>query len=345
MALEAVLGQTHAIGMLGSALKSDEIHHAYLFSGPDGVGKELAAIAFAQALLCERKPQQGCGECSTCTRIAKHGHPDVVWLMPEDEMIARGLAGRSDFANVPSREIKVEQVRSLQERISLRALEGRRKVAILASAEQMNPQAQNALLKALEEPPPETVLILISSAADRLLPTIRSRCSKVSFVALPLTLIASQVEQRRKLDPQTSTLIAVLSGGSLSRALALDARRLAQRKELIQLFETTGGNLSSLLSFAEVFGSSRDEAEAALDILDLWIRDLLVLKEGVADLVNRDLEELAGSASANYTPARLHRMREAIAQARERISERNGAPRFQLERMLIEMGRSDERQA
>src|SRR5712664_1538094 len=127
MALEAVLGQTHAIGMLGSTLKSDEVHHAYLFSGPEGVGKELAAIAFAQALLCEGKPQQGCGECSTCTRIAKHGHPDVVWLMPEDEMIARGLAGRSDFANVPSREIKVEQVRSLQERISLRALEGRRK--------------------------------------------------------------------------------------------------------------------------------------------------------------------------------------------------------------------------
>jgi len=189
------------------------------------------------------------------------------------------------------------------------------------------------------------VLILISSAADRLLPTIRSRCSKVSFGPLPLTLIASQVERRRKLDPQTSTLIAVLSGGSLSRALALDAQRLAQRKELIQLFETTGGSPSSLLNFAEVFGSSRDEAEAALDILDLWVRDLLVLKEGVADLVNRDLKELASSASANYTPARLHRMREAIGQARERISERNGAPRFQLERMLIEMGRSDERRA
>src|SRR5262249_3006342 len=143
-----------------------------------------------------------------------------------------------------SREIKVEQVRALQERISLRALEGKRKVAILASAEKMNPQSQNALLKALEEPPPDTVLILISSAADRLLPTIRSRCSKVSFFPLSHTLIASQVEQRRKLDAQTSSLISVLSGGSLSRALALDAQRLSQRKELIQLFERTDGSIS-----------------------------------------------------------------------------------------------------
>src|SRR5262249_5508659 len=235
MSFESVLGQGHAVGILRAALQSGEIHHAYLFSGPTGVGKELAAVAFAQALICQEKPNLGCGKCSACLRTAKHAHPDVLWLMAEDEMIARGLAGRSDFASIPSREIKIEQIRSFQERIGLRALEGTRKIAIVVAAEQMNPQAQNALLKTLEEPPADTVLVLLTSAADHLLPTVRSRCSKVVFVPLPVALIADQVRRQRGLDPETSSLLAALSRGSLSRALSFDAKRLPDPNALIPL--------------------------------------------------------------------------------------------------------------
>jgi len=344
MSLESVLGQSHAVGMLRAALESGEIHHAYLFAGPTGVGKELAAVAFAQALICQ-EPKPGCGKCSACLRVAKHAHPDVPWLMAEDEMISRGLAGRSDFASTPSREIKVEQIRSFQERIGLRALEGTRKVAIVVGAEAMNPQAQNALLKTLEEPPADTVLILLTSAADHLLPTVRSRCSKVVFVPLPAALIAEQVQRQRNLDPETSSLLAVLSGGSLLRALSFDTKRLADRKGLIELFERASTSVPALLKFAETFGANRAQAEAALEVLDLWIRDLLVRKEQGADLVNRDLDQLAASASPKYSPARLHLMHQALRRAREWIIERNGAPRLQLERMLIEMSGSHEHRA
>jgi len=344
MSLESVLGQSHAVGMLRAALESGEIHHAYLFTGPTGVGKELAAVEFARALICQEEPNLGCGKCSACLRVAKHAHPDVLWLMAEDEMIARGLAGRSDFASTPSREIKVEQIRWFQERIGLRALEGTRKVAIVVAAEEMNPQAQNAVLKTLEEPPADTVLILLTSAADHLLPTVRSRCSKVGFVPLPAALIAEEVQRKRNLDPETSSLLAVLSGGSLSRALSFDAKRLADRKELIELFEKACTSVPALLKFAETFGANRAQAEAALEVLDLWIRDLLVRQEG-GDLLNRDLDQIAASASPKYSPARLHLMHQALRRAREWITERNGAPRFQLERMLIEMSGSHEHRA
>src|ERR1043165_1798715 len=153
MTLSKVEGQPRAVETLKGALRSGAVHHAYLFTGPEGVGRELAAIGFVQALLCAVRPNEGCGTCDACLRVEKMSHPDVTWVMPQEEMVARKLAGRSDFSGTVSKEIRVEQVRSLQERLSLRSLEGGYKAALLPSAERMNPQAQNALLKTLEEPP------------------------------------------------------------------------------------------------------------------------------------------------------------------------------------------------
>src|SRR4051812_7852004 len=153
MTLASVFGQPRAVEALRAALRGGSVHHAYLFVGPEGVGKELAAVGLTQALTCTEKPLEGCGVCSSCTRIAKGIHPDVIWLMPDAERVERGLAGRADISGTPSRDIRVEQIRQLQERLSLRGLESPRKVALVASAEAMNTQAQNAFLKTLEEPP------------------------------------------------------------------------------------------------------------------------------------------------------------------------------------------------
>jgi hypothetical protein len=114
--------------------------------------------------------------------------------MPEAEQVERGISGRSDFSATPSRDIRIEQIRKLQERLSFRALEARHKVALLVTAHAMNQPAQNALLKTLEEPPRDTVLILISSAPDKLLPTIRSRCAKAAFGPLGIDFIAQKVK-------------------------------------------------------------------------------------------------------------------------------------------------------
>src|SRR5579884_189809 len=117
MPLTQVAGQPRAVDALNAALKGEAVHHAYLFDGPEGVGKELAAVGFVQALLCTRKPGEGCGACAVCGRVERRNHPDVTWVMPEEQMVARKLAGRADFTGTPSRDIKVEQIRALQERL------------------------------------------------------------------------------------------------------------------------------------------------------------------------------------------------------------------------------------
>lgn len=339
MTLASVQGQPRAMDALQSALRTGSVHHAYLFAGPEGVGKELAAVGLAQALTCPEAPEAGCGKCASCVRIAKGLHPDVTYVMPDDERVSRGLAGRSDFTGTPSRELRVEQIRQLQERLALRGLESKRKVAIIVSAEQMNVQAQNAFLKTLEEPPSETTLILVASAMDRLLPTIRSRCSKVQFSPLPVEMVAEHVQQARKLDADTATLAAVMSGGSLGRALALDVKALAQRKDVITAFESLRGNdIPGLLRFAEAHGGSREDADSALELLLLWTRDVSLSKaEAEAGMANRDLKALASEVAGRTSETSLHRRHALLEAARTAIGTRNGSPRLQLERLLIEL--------
>jgi DNA polymerase-3 subunit delta' len=338
MTLASVIGQPRAIDALQAALRGGVVHHAYLFAGPEGVGKELAAVGLAQALICPEQPDVGCGTCASCTRVVKGLHPDVTWLMPDDERVSRGLAGRSDFTGTPSRDIRVEQIRGLQERISLRGLESRRKVALIVSAQRMNDQAQNAFLKTLEEPPSDTTLILIASEMDRMLPTIRSRCSKVHFGPLPVDVVAQRVQQERKLDPPTAALAAVMAGGSLGRALRLDLAGLARRKELLTRFEALKpDDALGVLRFAEEYGGSREEAEQALALLALWLRDVARTQVGAEGLANMDMGELARQAAARTHESELHRRLQLIERARGAISGRNGSPRLQMERMLLEM--------
>jgi DNA polymerase-3 subunit delta' len=216
-------------------------------------------------------------------------------------------------------------------------LESRRKVALITSAHRMNEAAQNAFLKTLEEPPSDTTLILIAAAMDKLLPTIRSRCSKVHFAPLPVDLVAQRVQQERKLDPQTAALAAVMAGGSLGRALSLDVEGLAQRKEIVTRFEALrSDDVIPLLRFAEEYGGAREDAEQALALLTLWNRDVALLKAGSETLANLDLKELARQTAARVSEPELHRRGWLIERAQAAIA-RNGSPRLQLERMLLEL--------
>ncbi len=344
MSLSAVQGQPRAVDALIGALGSQHVAHAWLFQGPEGVGKELAAVGLAQALTCPDKPFVGCGECSSCQRIIKRNHPDVTTLMPEDEMVQRGLAGRSDFDHTPSRDIRIEQVRKLQERLAFRALESKYKVALIMTAHAMNQNAQNALLKTLEEPPKDTVLVLVSSAPDKLLPTIRSRCAKANFGPLPVALIAAKVvelgagSKKKKVDEALAAQVAAMSGGSLSRALSFDADALASRREIIERFESLERNdARGWLQLAEVLGEDRPTAEGALEVLQGWCHDVALAQVGATDLVNADLGPLAQRAAARVSPANLQRHVGLIDEARNAISQRNGSVRLQLERMFIEM--------
>ena len=340
MALSDVQSQEHAVSALNAALGKKQVHHAWLFHGPDGVGKELAATGFAQALVCHKQPFVGCGTCADCTRVARRNHPDVTWVMPEAEQVERGLSGRSDFTNTPSRDIRIEQVRQLQERIAFRALEAPHKVVLFVSAHAMNQAAQNALLKTLEEPPRDTILVLITSQPDKLLPTIRSRCAKAAFGPLPIAFIEAKVKAvaKKGMDDALAHQIAAMSSGSLSRALALDPKSFAQRKETIEAFEQlTPQDASAWLTLAEVMGEDRVSAEAAIDVLQIWFRDVALAQVGSESLVNSDLLPLATQAAARVSPAGLQRRAGLLEEAKNAITQRNGSTRLQLERMFVEM--------
>lgn len=340
MSLEDVQGQPRAVDALRAALAKQQVHHAWLFQGPDGVGKELTAVALAQALVCPERPFEGCGVCAACTRVANRNHPDVTWVLPEAEQVERGLAGRSDFTNTPSRDIRIEQVRKLQERLAFRALEAKHKVALLVTAHAMNQNAQNALLKTLEEPPRDTVLVLISSAPDKLLPTIRSRCAKASFGPLPAGLIAGKLKASSKkgMDDALANQIAAMASGSMARALSFNPATLERRRELIEAFEKlVPQDASGWLTLAEQWAEDRATAEASLDVLQVWLRDVALTQVGSEALMNADLKELAVQAAARISPARVQRRAVLIDEAKNAITQRNGSVRLQLERMFVEM--------
>jgi DNA polymerase III subunit delta' len=338
MTLQAVQGQPRAVGALRAALQRGALPHACLFTGPSGVGKELAAVGLAQALLCQEAPGEGCGRCSACTRVERFAHPDLLFLMPEEEQVRRKLAGRSDFAHVPSRDVRVEQVRRLQERLSLRGLESARKVVLVLSAEAMNPAAQNAFLKTLEEPPSDTTLVLVTSAPDRLLPTLRSRCVRYPFAPLPRAMVAARVAEVQGLEPAQAEAVAALADGSLERALSLKPEQLESRRATIRAFEAvTGADLRSALRFAELVGGSREEAEEALGVLSMWVRDVAVAPFAGSALFHPELRSLATAAGARLDDDRLHWRFRLLDEALVAIRQRNASPRLQLERLALEM--------
>ncbi|MBX7099923.1 MAG: DNA polymerase III subunit delta' [Myxococcaceae bacterium] len=336
MSLARVQGQTRAVEALQAVLRRGTVPHAWLFEGPEGVGKELAAFAFAQALVCPEKPLEGCDACAACKRVLKGMHPDVTRVLPEDEQVRRGWAGRSDFDHTPSRDIRVEQVRALQERLAFRALESKWKVAVLLTAHAMNPQAQNALLKTLEEPPRDTVLVLVSSASDKLLPTIRSRCTRALFGPLPENVIAAHLQTARKLDAAKAAPLARLAQGSLSRAMELDEKVLTERRDIIERFEALDPkDARGWLAFAEVAAEDRAQAELSLEVLREWLH--LVARAQAGASVEPEFAALATASAAKQSAATLHRRALLIDEARNAITSRNGGLRLQLERMLIEM--------
>jgi DNA polymerase-3 subunit delta' len=337
MSFRDILGQERALGALVAALERGQLHHGYLFGGPEGVGKELTARTLAQAANCDRADRDACGACGPCRRIAGRSHPDVQLVLSEAEQVARGWAGRADFEATPSREIKIGQIRALQERLSLRALEARRRFVIIAGAQAMNVQAQNALLKTLEEPPEATTLILVSAAPHVLLPTVRSRCLKLTFAPLPLELVAARVQELRQVDAATARLCAALADGSLAGALALDPAALARRQELVQRLEgLVPGEARGALLFAQDFAADRASAEVHLDLVRTWYRDVAALGSGAPEsaLVNLDLAEQARASAGRLSPAQALLRLDLVAAARARLK-LNASPRLQLEQLLL----------
>ncbi len=329
-----VEGQDRALEGLKRALKGQRLHHAYLFAGPDGVGKRLAAQGLAEALLCEHPLDDGdaCTQCKACRRVAEQQHPDLHVLERQDRPDGKGL----------ERQIKIDQVRALQRALSFKSFEGGRRVVLLLEAEAMNPATANALLKTLEEPGDDTFFVLVSHAPNRLLPTILSRCQRVRFGPLSRAYVTRRLTELAELTPDAGALLAGLSEGSIGRGLALaSSGLLARRAELIAAIDDPHGlrRLDALSELADQLG--RDKAELPLFFLLLrtWYRDLLLLQAGrpAEALVHQDLADRARRSAAEVPFSAIdHRL--ALIQATERdILDGNANARLFLERLFVHL--------
>jgi len=337
MPFSELIGQDRALGHLRSALARGALHHAYLFGGPQGVGKGTAARLLAQAGNCEAPgPDRPCGACGPCRKIARRNHPDVLELAEERVMAKQGR-WEPKGGRTPSKDIVVDQIRDLVDhRLALRRFEGRRRFVVIDPADAMNPQAQNALLKSLEEPPDETTFVLVAANPDLLLPTIRSRCARVAFAPLPDDLVARRLADEGT-APEEARAVAALAGGSLGRALALDPRVLREREAAVAAAAALDpDDASTWIAFAREQGESREAARETCELLQIWLRDVLaVLAAGeAAPLALGDLADRTRAAARALDAADVA-WRVALARQAVEALKQNAAPALALERMLI----------
>jgi len=326
MAFRQIQGQESALSILRQALTHGRLAHAYLFVGPDGVGKRLAALTLAKAMNCLAPPEaaEACEQCSSCSKINSSNHADVLLIEPE-----------GDF-------IKIDQVRELQKRLRFRPLEGGRRACILDGADRLNEAAANALLKTLEEPPAETHLFLITARPHHLLPTILSRCQWVKFKSLARSHVAQILQSQSSLSAEQAYFYSSLSGGSASRALSLgDRMDFQKRLDWLRAFgEVFQKSSLEILDLCEKIFKEEEEVQDLLDLWKFWVRDLLVYQVGGAEkedrFINQDCLKEIGRQARQFTFDQLQDFFRQISEIQKFISMKVNR-QLALETLMLEM--------
>ena len=324
MSFAEIVGHQKQLEILQQALQHGRLHHAYLFVGEDGVGKRTIALGFAKALHCLAATGDFCDECANCARVRDRNHPDVRIIEP--------LAGK--------KEISIQQIRELEKELNFRSFSGKRKVVILDPATLMNLAAQNALLKTLEEPPQDSLLILIASNAGALLPTLRSRCLRVTFGPLARELISGFLVSRKALKVETAEFLAAMSQGRLSAVVGIDPQKLFdKRREWLRLVSDLGaGDYRAAIDAAEVLAASKENCLTFLDWVESWFRDLLIydFTRSVEDVINIDMLPQIQKESALIDLGRIFTRIAEVKAAVEGI-QRNLNRRMTMENLLLDM--------
>ena len=341
--LSDIRGQDRALRALGLAMDQDRFHHAYRFEGPDGVGKELAALGLAKVLNCregrtlslEAGDGQGavtlpdfCGACLSCRKIESGNHPDVMTMSTEKKKTV----------------ITIKQVRELHGYVMYPPSEGEAKIVIVRDADRVTEEAANAFLKLLEEPPARTHFFLVTSRPHRLLPTITSRSVPVRFSPLETAdmnavlrgLLPDEPEERRE-------GIAAMSGGSVSTAMAQVTEEWSEALEhVVALDRAFAGGVQDVVQALDDIPMGREETGRLLSLLEMWYRDVAYLgatgdRQG---LMLKALEDEVARRAETLDPGAASNMTLQIPEHRA-LLENYVNPRMVIERLYMQLRSED----
>jgi DNA polymerase III subunit delta' len=318
MPLQQVIGHRRLVTLLSRAIAHDTLPPALLFAGPAGVGKKRLAVALATAINCtspvspDGLERDACGSCPSCRRIARGVHPDVIVVEPGD-----------------SGSIKIDPIRDVIREAGRRPFEARRRVVVINEADALVEPAQHALLKTLEEPPPSSIFLLVSSLPDALLTTVRSRCPRLRFGPLAPGEVAEALVRDHKYSEAEARAAAADADGSIGRALSAESADLVEAREtatrVLQNAARAADPVSRVGTAQDLSpkkGSpmnERDQLAACLRIMSSVLRDLgLMASQADASVlantdIRADLDVLSRSYDANRSVRAYAAVDEALA--------------------------------
>ena len=310
MSWTTIINQARVKELLIASLKRKRLAHAYLFSGPAGSGKYAAAIELARIVNCDNSETEACGACSNCLKFDSLQHPDVklIFSLPVgkgekagDAPLAKlsddditviheqiNLKAQNSYHQITiprANTIKVNSIREIRRESSLSAFGKGKKVFIIIDAETMNDESSNAILKTLEEPHEDTHLILTSSNADALLPTIISRCQHIRFDPLSESIIAEALIERKGIPTERAKTIARLANGNYSRALQyIDTSFETRQVYAVEFFramifkprKVLSGEIDKIMSEYQ-----KSDLKDMFHLMEQWLHDAMLLQQGL----------------------------------------------------------------
>ena len=327
MSFKDIIGQERVIKILTKSLKENKISSSYIFIGNEGTGKKFTAIEFTKTINCLNlnKNMESCDNCHSCNEINKQYCPDL------------------KIIETTKGSIKIEQIREIRKEIELKPFRSKKKVYIIDQAEKMTLEASNCLLKTIEEPPYYAIIILICSKIDPILPTIISRCQIVNFgLVNSLKIRKILLNKINNLEKDKAEIISKLAQGSIGKAFKLiaDKEYFIRREEVLDYLSAIfpGKYDDDIFAKAEKMVSEIDRIEEILEMIKLWYRDILVIKNtgNQKYIVNCDKLEIVGRKSQIYSQKMLIDILDYLEQVEEYLM-KNVNKRLILERLFIKM--------
>lgn len=321
-----LIGHSWAENILRQHLKTGDVHHAYLFTGAPGVGRRSLALEFAKAINCTNPPAPGeaCDACSLCKHIAMQQQADLHIVSPDSQ----------------SGMIKVDQIRDLQRSLVLTPYEASYRIALLLNFHRANANAQNALLKSLEEAPRKVILLVTASSSESLLPTISSRCEIIRLRPASIDKLITALEERFSLPREQASLFAHIANGrpGVAIRLAADPKSDENRTRWLETFhELLSSTIRQKIKASETLTREKNN-DPLPDVLQVWTsyaRDILLHQQGKAErVINADSMKLISSDSEKYTHQQVVSLINELIRSLE-LLEINANSRLMLDNLFL----------